>query len=137
MFEKNSLRRGDVFYVVHSAGIVERRVFVHSMCDQAIIDNHRCFHTEQQAKEFQVLSQSIAYQLDFKNVYDSDYVPNWKDDSVKYAVLYELQNGKFQGYSYHGVCTGVVFSSRAIADACADWLNEYFLEEWRNYIEKS
>ena len=75
----------------------------------------------EQAKELKDFNDKL---LAFKYCYDLDYKPNWSDKTKKYYVYYNVYDNE---YMADGLCSMreplVYFSSKEIAQKCADWLN--------------
>lgn len=75
----------------------------------------------EQAKELKNFNDKL---LAFKYCYDLDYKPDWSDKTKKYYVYYNAYDNE---YMADGLCSMreplVYFSSKEIAQKCADWLN--------------
>jgi len=62
----------------------------------------------------------------FKWCYDRDYEPDWTTDCAKYCVVYNFDaNPKryYVNWSYAYRHNAIYFSTKEIAQKCADWLN--------------
>lgn len=67
--------------------------------------------------------------LAFKWCYDKDYQPDWENESEnKYLVLFDSSESRFISVCcVSRIANLVYFSTKTIAQKCADWLND--LEE--------
>lgn len=78
-----------------------------------------------QAKELKDFNDKL---LAFKYCYDLDYKPVFSGDcdNRAYFVYYDSEDDKYD-YDWDSVCNRnmVYFSSREIAQKCADWLNSF------------
>lgn len=89
-------------------------------------EKHRAFKTKKIAKLFVEKTQAIADQLYFKELYDADYVPDWENmrTSEYYIYLDNSTKSYRVDYTIYWALEGTVyFSSKEIAQKCADWLN--------------
>ena len=89
-------------------------------------EKHRAFKTKKIAKLFVEKTQAIADQLYFKELYDADYVPDWENMRTSEYYIYLDNSTKSYGVdrTIYWVLEGTVyFSSKEIAQKCADWLN--------------
>ena len=89
------------------------------------------FLTQPYAEEAARMYKMICMQLAFKWCHDRDYVPDWTDgNEFKWYIYYDTE---LHCYSSSYVCSSYVcsskgcaevyFSSKEIAQKCADWLN--------------
>ena len=63
--------------------------------------------------------------LAFKWCYDRNYEPDWSAKNTKHCVIYDSFSGQYStDCRVNWSCSMVYFSSEAIAQKCADWLNE-------------
>ena len=88
-------------------------------------DPYRFYLTEELAEQAKELKDFNDKLLAFKYCYDLDYKPNWNDDtSNKHYVYYDIYSNK---YVVRFACSMleplVYFSTKEIAQKCADWLN--------------
>lgn len=91
-----------------------------------VSEPYRFYLTEElaeQAKELKdfndkLLAFKYCYDLDYKSVFSGDY------DNRAYFVIYDSTDGEYT-CDWDNVCHSntVYFSSREIAQKCADWLN--------------
>ena len=76
----------------------------------------------EQAKELKDFNDKL---LAFKYCYDLDDKPEWNDDTIKYYVYYDVCNSKYMADG--GLSSMweplVYFSTKEIAQKCANWLN--------------
>lgn len=87
-------------------------------------DPYQNYHTEELAKQAKELKDFNDELLAFKYCYDSDYKPNWSDNTKKYYVYYDIYDSKYMADGLSSVREPLVyFSSKEIAQKCADWLN--------------
>ena len=89
-------------------------------------EKHRAFKTKKIAKLFVEKTQAIADQLYFKELYDADYVPDWENMRTSEYYIYLDNSTKSYGVDhtiYWALEGTVYFSSKEIAQKCADWLN--------------
>lgn len=77
----------------------------------------------EQAKAMKAFNDKL---LAFKYCYDADYVPDWSDiSSNKFYVYYDVQYNRYRP-DYGRLMqwkSAVYFSTLAIAERCANWLN--------------
>lgn len=75
----------------------------------------------EQAKKLKDFNDKL---LAFKYCYDLGYKPDWSDKTKKYYVYYNVYDNE---YITDGLCSMreplVYFSTKEIAQKCADWLN--------------
>ncbi len=80
--------------------------------------------TEELAKQAKKIKDFNDKLLAFKYCYDLDYKPDWSDKTKKYYVYYNAYDNE---YMADGLCSMreplVYFSTKEIAQKCADWLN--------------
>ena len=75
----------------------------------------------EQAKDLKDFNDKL---LAFKYCYDLDYKPDWSDDTIKYYVYYSVCDSKYMTDGLSSMHESLVyFSTREIAQKCADWLN--------------
>lgn len=75
----------------------------------------------EQAKKLKDFNDKL---LAFKYCYDLDYKPDWSDDTKKYYVYYDVCDSKYMTDGLSSMHEPLVyFSTREIAQKCADWLN--------------
>lgn len=92
------------------------------------ITHHLAFANKKYAEMFKNRMRIIADMLHFKYLYDRDYDPNWATydnyTEFKYIVVYHKDRETFTTYGIkiEDYFT-VYFSTQAIAQKCADWLN--------------
>ena len=94
--------------------------------DKDILESHRAFKNLSIAHLFSEKTQAIADQLYFKELYDVDYVPDWENMRTSEYYIYLDNSTKSYGvdYTIYWALEGTVyFSSKEIAQKCADWLN--------------
>ena len=96
---------------------------------------HRLFKSERMAKIFAEKTQFIADCLFWKEMYDSNYVPDWNISRMTWVVVFDHARGKYEvvGYStwkFDNVC----FSTEEIAQGLADWLNSRKCESNENSV---
>ena len=85
---------------------------------------HRTFKSSEFADEFRIKTQFIADLLFFKQLYDADYVPDFDDWSKnKYFICHSKEIGFTVDCSKCLNINIVYFSTKEIAQKCADWLN--------------
>lgn len=119
---------GDNVYLVNYGMEVEKSTYLERYAkDKNAAKNHSIFKTEEFAEIFREKTQSIADLLHFKWLYDRDYTPNWKNRySDKWYIFYD--NSSFCEYvvrytNFLVINETIYFSSKEIAQKCADWLN--------------
>lgn len=118
--------QGDTKYFLDRTGEIYAEVAQH---DSVIRDPYDAYpylnyHTEEYAKEAQKLKKFNDMLLAFKWCYDRNYVPDWTVKNLKYRIGYDSDKRRYDicGYATWSYFT-VYFSSRDIAQKCADWLN--------------
>ena len=88
-----------------------------------IIERHRIFKTEEYAQMYREKTQFIADLLHFKWLYDRDYEPEKDLQSAKWTIMLD-DDHKFAVTSNWNAQPGdIYFSTKEIAQKCADWLN--------------
>lgn len=87
---------------------------------------YQYYLTEELAKQAKELKDFNDKLLAFKYCYDLEYKPVFSGDydNHAYFVYYDSEDGKYD-YDWDSVCSRniVYFSSREIAQKCANWLN--------------
>lgn len=64
--------------------------------------------------------------LAFKYCYDCHYCPDWEGFDNMYSVGFNHKKGKYDVITLlHDTSSSVIFSTKEIAQKCADWLNAY------------
>lgn len=83
------------------------------------------YHTEEYAKKAQKMKKFNDMLLAFKWCYDRYYMPDWTVKDLKYCIGYDSDEKRYDvcGYATWSHFT-IYFSSRDIAQKCADWLND-------------
>jgi len=80
--------------------------------------------TEGLAEEAKVLKDFNDKLLAFKYCYDLDDKPERDDDTIKYYVYYDVCNSKYKVDGLSSMWEPLVyFSTKEIAQKCANWLN--------------
>lgn len=82
--------------------------------------------TEELAEQAKKLKDFNDKLLAFKYCYDMDYKPDWNEEppTTKYYVYYNVCSGKYETDGLFTVREPLVyFSTKEIAQKCADWLN--------------
>ena len=75
----------------------------------------------EQAKKLKDFNDKL---LAFKYCYDLDYKPDWSDNIKKYYVYYSACDSKYMADGLSSIREPLVyFSTKEIAQKCADWLN--------------
>lgn len=77
----------------------------------------------EQAKKLKDFNDKL---LAFKYCYDLDYKPDWCEgnDTTKYYVYFSVRDSQYEVDGLIYICEPLVyFSTREIAQKCADWLN--------------
>lgn len=81
----------------------------------------------EQAKKLKDFNDKL---LAFKYCYDLDYKPSWDNDCQKYYIYYSTVDNKYYADGLSSMREPLVyFSTKEIAQKCADWLNNNFKEE--------
>lgn len=102
-----------------------------------MIRRNRLYPTREFAELFREKSEFLLRCIYFKWYYDRDYVPDWKSDYCnKWYVYkeYSKEHGAnvpeyIVGVSDTGDENHIYFSSRKIAEKCAEWLNYVYGEK--------
>jgi hypothetical protein len=64
--------------------------------------------------------------LAFKYCYDNNYCPDWESVDILYSVGFNHKERKYEAITLlHDTSSSVIFSTKEIAQKCADWLNAY------------
>lgn len=75
----------------------------------------------EQAKKLKDFNDKL---LAFKYCYDLDYEPGWSNNTIKYYVYYNVCDSEYTSDGLSSMREPLVyFSSKEIAQKCADWLN--------------
>ena len=91
--------------------------------DDIRISRHIAFPTEEYAKMYREKCQYIADMLHFKWMYDRDYVPVWAGKR-NFCIAYDVRDVQYTVNT--SSCfdnNSIYFSTQAIAEKCAEWLN--------------
>lgn len=113
-----------VMYAVTSMGDVTE-IYGNSMNYNCLAENRRLFPTKEMAEEFAGKTQFIADCLLFKWLYDREYVPVWDGSNDNYCAVYQRSEKRYINVCYNNLRHDAVvyFSTKEIADKCAEWLN--------------
>ena len=85
---------------------------------------YQYYLTEELAEQAKKLKDFNDKLLSFKYCYDSDYKPDWSDDTRKYYVYYDVYDNKYITDGMNSMCESLVyFSTKEITQKCCDWLN--------------
>jgi len=80
--------------------------------------------TEELAEQAKKIKDFNDKLLAFKYCYDLDYKPDWSDKTKKYYVYYNVYDSEYIADGLCSMCEPLVyFSTKEIAQKCADWLN--------------
>lgn len=115
---------GELFWGVNvPGGVVPER---YSCCYAATAKEHRAFKSREMAELFRQKTQFIADALFWKELYDRDFVPDWKNQGQqKWFVIFDwCDNWYSVDYTFVSERAAIHFSTREIAQRFADWLNE-------------
>ena len=89
-----------------------------------ISNPYRFYLTEELAEQAKKLKDFNDKLLAFKYCYDLDYKPDWSDNTKKYYVYYSACDSKYMADGLSSIREPLVyFSTKEIAQKCADWLN--------------
>lgn len=116
----------EMYFVDYNGEVYSDGFFPEHPKDEIAIEKHRTFKTKKIAELFAQKTQVIADQLYFKELYDADYVPDWENmrPSEYYIYLDNSTKSYRVDYMIYWALEGTVyFSSKEIAQKCADWLN--------------
>jgi len=95
-----------------------------------ISNPYRYYLTEELAKQAKKLKDFNDKLLAFKYCYDLDYKPSWDNDCQKYYIYYSTVDNEYHADGLSSMREPLVyFSTKEIAQKCADWLNNNFKEE--------
>lgn len=84
------------------------------------------YMTEEYANKAAQMKKFNDMLMAFKWCYDRDYKPDWTEYCVKYRVVYNFAANPKRYYfdwDYNYKCNEICFSTKEIAQKCADWLN--------------
>lgn len=116
--------RENFYYVCNNGWIYNAK---YNNCEMNLTGakNHRFFKTLEYAKMFRNKSQFIADLLHFKWLYDRGFQPDWDNDEYFYRVVWRIDLRKYEVATMSLTSDGasVFFSTKEIAQRCADWLN--------------
>ena len=108
--------------------------------DDSMYNPYYQFLSTEYSNEASRLYKLICMQLAFKWCHDRDYAPDWTDvEAEKWFICYNIKHHSYV-VSYITTikgCAEIYFSSKEIAQKCADWLNsinngsENLLEEYK------
>lgn len=83
--------------------------------------------TEELAEQAKKLKDFNDKLLAFKYCYDLDYKPSWDNDCQKYYIYYSTVDNEYHADGLSSMREPLVyFSTKEIAQKCADWLNNNF-----------
>ena len=118
----------EMYFVDYNGEVYSDGFFPEYTKDETANKRHRAFKTKKIAELFAQKTQAIADQLYFKELYDTDFKPDWSDGlGSKFYIVYD--NSRYpKAYFVDNCCCcvsgeTVYFSSYEIAQKCADWLN--------------
>lgn len=95
-----------------------------------ISNPYKFYLTEELAEQAKKLKDFNDKLLAFKYCYDLDYKPSWDNDCQKYYIYYSTVDNEYHADGLSSMREPLVyFSTKEIAQKCADWLNNNFKEE--------
>lgn len=118
-----NFEQGDTVYYMTGFGTIDD--YVYDVCGAEEV-THRVFKTPEMAEMYRDKTQVIADMLHFKQLYDADFEPDFRNlKSEKYVLLKDTHDNQYivaqTGMLYSE--ESVYFSTAEIAQKCADWLN--------------
>ena len=92
----------------------------------AALERYEVYKTEEIRKLADEKTLFVRKLLYFKELFDAEYVPDWKNITDKYYICYDYDDNQYYTCCLYacGSKSEVYFSTKAIAQKCADWLNE-------------
>ncbi len=87
---------------------------------------YKFYLTEELAEQAKKLKDFNDKLLAFKYCYDLDYKPSWDNDCQKYYIYYSTVDNEYHADGLSSMREPLVyFSTKEIAQKCADWLNSF------------
>lgn len=112
-------------YILNERGCVnEDNASIFNVTDY---NPYRHYITEEYANKAAQMKKFNDMLMAFKWCYDRDYKPDWTEYCAKYRVVYNFAANPKRYYidwDYNYKCNEICFSTKEIAQKCADWLND-------------
>ena len=117
---------GEVYFFINEVFAIGNFVYDGDFTDDKIIKSGNCFRTEERAEE---AAKKMRLLLRLEQLHDQfcpDYVPDWKDDRLKFYVYFDHEQGNFNitASSYCDTLSLVAFETRENACEAAEILNK-------------
>lgn len=114
------IENGTEVYFVDTYGKIQSTDFIDGWAYAMANNRHRLFKSEKYAEMYAEKTQFIADLLHFKWLYDRDYEPDWAH--AQWTIT--NHDGKYVPVlSAWEQDNDMYFSTKEIAQKCADWLN--------------
>lgn len=118
-----NFEQGETVYYMTSFGKLDDYMFDVPEREE---ESHMVFKSPEMAEMYRDKTQVIADMLHFKQLYDADFEPDFRNrKSEKYVLLKDIHDNQYVvaqvGMLYSE--ESVYFSTVEIAQKCADWLN--------------
>ena len=118
--------RGEEYFTIENGVDVVRFIYIGDDIDESCILSGNYFPTRERAEQ---VAKKIRLLLLLEQLHDMlcpDYVPDWKDDRLKFYVYFDHEQGKYDTSCSTGIenqCM-VVFDTNENAEKAAEILNK-------------
>lgn len=118
--------RGEEYFTIENGVDVVRYIYIGDDIDESCILSGNYFPTRERAEQ---VAKKIRLLLLLEQLHDMlcpDYVPDWKDDRLKFYVYFDHEQGKYDTSCSTGIenqCM-VVFDTNENAEKAAEILNK-------------
>ena len=118
--------RGEEYFTIETGVDVVRYIYIGDDIDESCILSGNYFPTRERAEQ---VAKKIRLLLLLEQLHDMlcpDYVPDWKDDRLKFYVYFDHEQGKYDTSCSTGIenqCM-VVFDTNENAEKAAEILNK-------------
>ena len=122
--------RGEEYFTIENGVDVVRYIYIGDDIDESCILSGNYFPTRERAEQ---VAKKIRLLLLLEQLHDMlcpDYVPDWKDDRLKFYVYFDHEQGKYDTSCSTGIenqCM-VVFDTNENAEKAAEILNKEMRE---------
>lgn len=121
---------GEQYFAVADGADVTRFTYCGDSIDESNIQFGNCFQTKKRAEQ---VAEKMRLLLRLEQLHDMlcpDYVPDWKDDRLKFYVYFDHEQGSLNitASSFCDALSLVTFETRENAEKAAEILNKEMRE---------
>lgn len=121
---------GEQYFAVADGADVTRFTYCGDSIDESNIQFGNCFQTKKRAEQ---VAEKVRLLLRLEQLHDMlcpDYVPDWKDDRLKFYVYFDHEQGSLNitASSFCDALSLVTFETRENAEKAAEILNKEMRE---------